>query len=599
MLHFCNDNEESSLIAHLFSISISKNGNSYVATAKQMFPTSDESSDLIKNVELFAYPDSSAIESKSFFTFVIGDTHCDFYIGFVQYSNSFSAKCILSNFFYPDLFQYILNLPENELLDQVKALNRSEIRQTLIFPKKTFYLDGGHQRQQILKFLFDIFTPFDISKIVIGLLQARHIFCVSSNVSTCCQLAAALPLLIQPFRWDMNTIPVLPIKLKEMTQVPVPTLIGLTRPEVLSEGRVSSHIIVNADLKLVIDEPSLDSHNLTTRLTVLAQQAKVANTLTAILNAYSKSPGFPHIPIQKAIQNFMFSYLQIYTGPVKTQEQFITAVSKLPEFLETSQVIQDLINKDRVPQEVLDGFQKWFDDIFKGKSKDRHSIKLAKHAVRSPSQNDVNLLDFSSTSSRLTPSASTPGLAEMRSPLADKGNSTDSNADFFVHLTDSPSLNHHAASSAQSSTDMLFFDMGSNNTSTPLIASSLTEDESSKNGADDLLSFDNPTPNVDINQSLSDNLGFYDIGSSSSSVLSAQASAQLTPIKSPQRQSQSVDFDSLLSLVPSTPQRQPVQPLDLLSNDQPGKENDFQDALFQTTSDTKPKPQNNPYDFLF
>ncbi|OHS99897.1 hypothetical protein TRFO_08210 [Tritrichomonas foetus] len=498
MLKFC-DQEPKALITHLFTITVTHETSKYAVKANQIFPTTAADENLIKNVQLFSFPDFSAIESKSFFTFVIGDTHCDFQIGFVLYSNSFSARVILSSFYYPDLFRELLKLPETELFEQVKKLNKEEIRSSVQIKKTVFYLDGGRQRQKLMKLIFDTFSPFDISKIVIAMLQARHIFCVSSSASVCSQFAAALPLLIEPFRWDMNTIPVVPMKLKDITQVPVPTLIGLTHAEVLLEGRVASHIIVNCDVKLVIDNPSLDSHDSNVRLKVLTQQTKFHTTMTAILHAWQNSPGFPHKQVNKALQNFIALYLQIYTGPVTSPEALIAALAKLPEFLESSQVIQDLLNKEHAPKSVIEAFERWFDDVFKRNS--MKPVRIGKQPSKSTSQGDVNLLDFAdddkhkvanspiknSTQGKhsMTVSASTPGLADYRQESDDIGST------MLIDFAD-----EHP--SANTSNDLLI-DFGGGNqigSNSNLTMNSLNESANStpkKKPKDDLLGiFDMP-----------------------------------------------------------------------------------------------------------
>lgn len=461
MLKFC-DKTPCALATHLFSITINREGNEYTATAKQLFPETDPDPNLIKNVQLFAFPDSCAMESKSFITFIIGDTHCDFQIGYAFYNNALSARCILSNYYYPNIFESLLNLPDDALLTEVEALSKSEVRKSVQIKKNVFYLDGGRQKQQLLKLVFDTFDPFDISKIIIAMMQARHIFCVSSSASVCCKFAAALPILIEPFCWDMNTIPILPLKLKDVCQVPVPTLIGLTRPEVLLEGRVAPHIIVNSDLRLVIDNPSLDNHDFSKRANVLAHMIKFKNTLSLFLNQWHNCPGFPHKQVQMLIQKFIASYLQIYTGPVSTSEALVAALAKVPEFLESSQVIQGLLSKEHATQSVTEAFEKWFDDIFKPKS-NRKTVKLRKKSsdleinnannskketnsnenlglkMKSTSQESVNLLEFSKSSINSSNMAvrrndSSPALMDLNFDVTSdqNGNNTKSEEDSFL-----------------------------------------------------------------------------------------------------------------------------------------------------------------------
>lgn len=487
MLKFC-DKTPCALATHLFTITINREGNDYAATAKQLFPKTDPDPNLIKNVQLFAFPDYCAMESKSLITFIIGDTHCDFQIGYALYNNALSARCILSNFYYPDLFESLLNLPDDALLTEIETLNKSEVRKSVQIKKNVFYLDGGRQKQQLLKLIFDTFEPYDISKIVIAMMQARHIFCVSSSASVCCKFAAALPILIEPFCWDMNTIPILPLKLKDVCQVPVPTLIGLTRPEVLLEGRVAPHIIVNSDLKLVIDNPSLDSHDFSIRAKVLAHMIKFKNTFEGVLNPWRNCPGFPHKQVQMHIQKFIASYLQIYTGPVSTAEALIAALAKVPEFLESSQVIQGLLSKEHASQSVAEAFEKWFDDIFKQKSI-RKTVKLRKKSsdmetnvadikkndqitndnislkTKSTSHESVNLLEFSknSVNSSAIPmkrNDSSPALMDLSFDIT--GNSNDNKSDdnsFLISFDDQIQTENENKNSLSQPSDNLLLDL--------------------------------------------------------------------------------------------------------------------------------------------
>jgi hypothetical protein len=48
-----------------------------------------------------------------FLHFVIGDTACEFQIGFVSVTSSFTARVFLSDFYYPDLFKALVSLPDD------------------------------------------------------------------------------------------------------------------------------------------------------------------------------------------------------------------------------------------------------------------------------------------------------------------------------------------------------------------------------------------------------------------------------------------------------------------------------------------------------
>ncbi|KAH0795435.1 DENN domain-containing protein 1A [Histomonas meleagridis] len=305
------------------------------------------------------------MESKTFFYFVIGDTACDFNIGFIQYSDSFNAHCIITQYFYPDVFKKILSLPEDQQLFHVKSLSQELSRKTVEINDHTFELDGGYERQCLMKFVFDNFSVFDITKIIISMLQSRHIFVVSSSASNCCKLCVALPLLIEPFRWDLNTIPILPIKLKEASQIPVPTIIGITNAEVLLEGRLDSHLIVNFDIKLSIDKPPLDSTSPHYQK-IISLQMNCQYTLQSYLRSWEGSPGFPNRSVSRILRKFIASYLMIYSN-AKSSDDLIAAVDNFPDYLAMSQVIQDLQNLDHIPKNVSDALKKWFEEVFERK----------------------------------------------------------------------------------------------------------------------------------------------------------------------------------------------------------------------------------------
>jgi hypothetical protein len=360
MLRFVSRDSPQPLVTHVFSITIDR--DSLTSSAQQLFPGGESDQALLKSVPLFAYPHPSAVESQCFFNFVIGDTACEFRMGFVRYQTSFSAMCILTSFYYPDLFRALLALRELDLLAAVEEMAKPELRSEYLLGDRVFQLDGSRERQSHLALLFHSFAPFDLAKIVIGMLQARHIYVISSSAAVCSQMVAAIPLLIEPFRWDMNCIPVLPMKLKEAAQVPVPTLIGLTHAEVLLEGRVENRILVNADLRMVIERPGL---HLTSphRFRIIETQTAFHRQAISLLNGFQGSNGFPHKHILSLIGSFIFQYIRIFTGTVTTIDQFLSQLVKLPEYLESSQVIQDLKNLSIAPDPVRQRFEVWLNEV--------------------------------------------------------------------------------------------------------------------------------------------------------------------------------------------------------------------------------------------
>jgi hypothetical protein len=360
MLRFC-DAEPHALISHFLTVTV--DARDLAVSVKQILPSGAPDRRLLENVTLFAFPDKCSIESKSLIVFVIGDICCEFRLGFVFYRTSLSGYCVITDYYYPKLFKYVLSLPEEHMMTQINLLILKKSRVTFSAGNRTFYLDGGTERQDSLAFIFKRFSGFDISKIIIGMLQARHIFVVSSSAAICSHLAAALNLLIDPFRWDMNCIPVLPLKLKEATQVPVPTVIGLTQGEVLLEGRVGSRVIVHADLRIVIDSfidaPAVEASN----PEVIQIQTDFHRNVHSQLKAFEGCPGFPHKHMGRLMRYFIFQYLMVYTGSVTDKTELLASLRKLPECLATSQVLQDLFHLENSSDKVKSRIEEWIEEV--------------------------------------------------------------------------------------------------------------------------------------------------------------------------------------------------------------------------------------------
>jgi hypothetical protein len=308
-------------------------------------------------VELFVCPDHTAIEPRTFLTFRYGNTDA-FQIGFVLYSTVFSAVCIISDYYYPSLFHAMLKLPQAELLVQAKALAASVARNSVQMHGRDFPLDGSCERQQLLKLLFTTFPPYDITKIIIGLLQARHVFVVASNASTCSKFTTAILLLIEPFTWEMTMIPILPTRIVEMIMSPVPVLVGLTMPENLDSTVESSRVCVNCDVKLVIDTPVFEADS-PLRLKVLEEQLKFQATMTDFMKTWHNRP-FPHVLATRAVQGFLKSYLECYTGSVASLRELRDAFPSLPEYMQDSQVLSQLLEFDELPPDRRADFTAWF-----------------------------------------------------------------------------------------------------------------------------------------------------------------------------------------------------------------------------------------------
>jgi hypothetical protein len=290
-----------------------------------------------------------------------------------------------------------------------------------------------------LQLLFTTFHPFEIAKIILGMLQARHIYVVSSSASTVSRYVAGLPLLIGPFQWDMNCIAILPMVLKEATQVPVPTLIGLTQAEVVLEGRIDARVIVNVDVGIMIDKRSVDGSH-ASRLRGVQLQITFQRKVAMLLESFRGCPGFPHGHVQRLIRGFIFQSLKMFTGEVANRQKFLEALSALPEYLEWSQVMHDLLNVEQAPAAVRERIEDWLLEEFEGravramKAKPQRQMTVSaslEPIARGPRERDVPLIEFG------TPGAKAQqvdlfDLLAVRGPAAAPGRSEADLLDLFA-----------------------------------------------------------------------------------------------------------------------------------------------------------------------
>ena len=365
MLRFIS-NEKTSLLNYVFSIKVVEDENKeYVADVNQMYPNAPPDNSIIKSIKLFAFPDRAAIESRCFFTFVIGNTSTEFQLGFIYYYTYFDAYCVLSDYYYPSIFKHYMTLDRKGMRDYCIELTKNIYSlngvNTVKINNTVYKLDGSVERQRLTKLIFTTFPAFDISKIIIGMLTARHIFIVAGNASTCSLFAASIPLLIEPFYWDLNLIPILPIKIKDMIDVPVPAMIGVTRSEYLVKDSIAPHVCVNADTKHVLDFPVFEAANANLRIQVINKQLEFHNTINKILQDWSGCPGFPHHQILHEVQNFIGKYLIMYTGTCPSSADFIKAASNnFPEYLKNSQITDQLFILNDLKDSQKKAFQNFF-----------------------------------------------------------------------------------------------------------------------------------------------------------------------------------------------------------------------------------------------
>ena len=429
MLRFCSGGEN--LLEYVFDIEIS---DTQQVNCTQIWPEDKADPSIAKSIEVFVFPDVCSIQSNMFFNFVLGDTAVEYHHGFVLYQNSKKAKCILTKFYYPLIFRHVLEKHMDDIKEFAENLNIPENTNSIQIDGLSFPLDGSFEKQRLYGLIFKTFSPYEITKIIIGMLEARHIFPFAANPSKLCQFSAALPLLLEPFRWNMNTIPILPTKLRDVTNVPVPTMIGLTHPEILLEGRVDNHIIVNIDTHRVIDNPAFDVND-PRIFDVLNLQLGFANQVSNEMKAWGKVKNFPYKHIQKIVRLFISEYLFIYSGRVKSVNDLVAALPKLPERLAESQVLHDLEQLDKIPAPLKQKFDDFFDEIFSGKTR-----------ISTPQKGTPKVLPKSASSSLVQESPQTSGnkpfdpfgiAQEVSTPK--KSTSQDLNPDPFGFGSTAPS----------------------------------------------------------------------------------------------------------------------------------------------------------------
>ena len=412
MLRFCSGGEN--LIEYVFDVVIDQSGQ---AKCEQIWPEEACDPAILKSIGVFVYPDPSAVESRQIFNFVLGDTAVDYHHGFIYYENCKKATCILTKFYYPLIFKKVLINHSADIKEFANSLFVPENSTQIQIDDTSFPLDGSVEKQRLYGLIFRTFSAYDVTKIIIGMLESRHVFPICASPSMLCQFSAALPLLLEPFRWNMNTIPVLPTKLKDVANVPVPTMIGLTHPEILLEGRIDNHIIVNIDTHKVIDNPPFDLED-PQLMNVLNLQLQFHTKVNMELRKWQKIRNFPYKHIQKIVKSFIAKYIFLYTGEVRNVEQLVESHQKMPERLRDSQVLHDLEQLDQITPELRKQFDEFFAEIFEGKihiatpQRGQSSPQVGKAIPKSSSSTFVKM---SSPTKTVTQSISTNNMTNDQS----------------------------------------------------------------------------------------------------------------------------------------------------------------------------------------
>jgi hypothetical protein len=248
------------------------------------------------------------------------------------------------------------------MAELVTALCSPSVREKICFQQLTYPLDGSRERQRLMKLICTTFVPYDIARIVIAMLRNRSCFVIAASAQMASTCVIALLLLIEPFQWDNPVIPVVPVQSLDLIHGRGTFLAGLTRPELVNQDRLSPHIFVNYDTKLVMENPGSEMGSQAV-LKIQAEEVKFARMLKAQLKAWKRCPGFPHEIIALQIQRFIVKYLQMITGPCESALDFVRKISGLPEVV--IRPMGELVRVDIHKEERFEKLKVAFQEIFK------------------------------------------------------------------------------------------------------------------------------------------------------------------------------------------------------------------------------------------
>lgn len=355
------------LVDYVFDFELYLN-SSRRTSVQQIYPEKECDESVKKTLIQFVNPNTNRIESRTFFNMVLGDINTDlFYHSFVLYKSSKCGRILLSKYYYPHLFYKVL---VSNGFNDFNSLNVEGSDHVFSFGGTDFLLDGSDEQQHVLKSFFSTFKVDDILQLVIGLLESRHIFMISQNSSIVSRHAAVIPLIIKPFRWNFNILPLIPNNLNEMTNSPVPIAIGITDSRFLTNGRLEKHVVVNFDTKMIYGNPRIRFSRV--------RQDKIVAFSNAIEKELLKWSGcFNHRKVLKLLTEFIYEMVtpdDILSKDVRSKEVFIRNMEKLPESLRESQILEDVkrLNTNEVPEWLKQDIQNWLDVMVCKKSVEYH-----------------------------------------------------------------------------------------------------------------------------------------------------------------------------------------------------------------------------------
>ncbi|PAV81177.1 hypothetical protein WR25_14544 [Diploscapter pachys] len=218
------------------------------------YPEDYNDESFLKSARQFSFPCDMSTESDAvqMFCFALTDQNSQYTFGFVRYTpRSNTCLCMLSGFYWPNIFYKILNqlslimnnASQEDLDGLLTRIYHTDIPN--IGDKLHFESYGGRHPFDIVvpdlrklptlkddRYMLEFYNainPRQMLALYASLLKERRIIFTGrrlSQLSSCIQAAATL---LFPMYWQSIFIPVLPHRLLEMVQAPMPFLIGVPK----------------------------------------------------------------------------------------------------------------------------------------------------------------------------------------------------------------------------------------------------------------------------------------------------------------------------------------------------------------------------------
>ena len=166
------------------------------------------------------------------------------------------------------------------------------------------------------QFLFSLFNPEQVLKILLQLLTGTTIFVTSIDTSLLCIGCFALLSLLYPLKWPNTFIPTLPKCCKDIVGSPSPFIIGIPLELFLHDtvNNTEVNTLLNLDFRsFKTDDPVIDK---ATNPTIYFLINKISDMISEELKFYKESGAFPAYRIQVHLWKFIYCILFIFTNLV-------------------------------------------------------------------------------------------------------------------------------------------------------------------------------------------------------------------------------------------------------------------------------------------